>query len=210
MLSQNTYHFEFPTPSHRRSLSVYQRVGHLALPYFHPVHRYFRQAVVVDERAGQHEHVEDLVRVQPNVKLAWKPGFKENAKQVYGGCTWEEAFRYSHGVHDGAEDVQHAHEHEPAEVALRYLVEPALDDGEVDGGHDAAEAERHEDAGAQRPPRRLRELVPEAHEDAAEAQDGDARQVQDLSADIKFILSRRSLCHDVIQHYTREFGTFRI
>ena len=37
------------------------------------MHRHLRDAVVVHQGATQHEHVEDLVRVEPDVALAGEP-----------------------------------------------------------------------------------------------------------------------------------------
>lgn len=50
----------------------------------------------------------------------------------------------------------------------------------MNGGRDSAQPERHKNAGAKRPPRRLRELVPKADGDAQQAEHAHHRQVYDL------------------------------
>lgn len=135
-------------------------VVHLALAYRHAVHGHLGDAVVVDESAPQHEDVEYLVGMQPDVALAGEPAFGD-----------------AQGVQDRAHDVQQAHENEPAEALLAHVVEPAFHDAVMNGGHDPAQAERHEDAGPERPPSRLRKLIPQTDHDARDAQSAHHRQI---------------------------------
>lgn len=123
--------------------------------------------MVVHEGTAQHEHVENLVGVQPDVELAGEP-----------------ALGHTQRVEQGAHDVQHPHEDEPPQILLADVVEPALHDAIVDGGHDAAQAERHEHARPERPPSRLGELVPQADHDAGDAQGAHHRQVHHLRPEV--------------------------
>ncbi len=77
----------------------------------------------------------------------------------------EEALGDAQGVEHGAEDVEQAHEDEPAERGLAERVDPALGQRVVHGRHHARQAERQEQAGAQRSELGLAEARPQRHRD---------------------------------------------
>lgn len=90
--------------------------------------------MVVDNGGGDHQDVEELVRVEPDVTL---PG--------------EEALRDAKCVEHRARDVQHAHEYQTAKRRSKtHRIEPVLSENPVDAGHDARQPKGREDAGTQR------------------------------------------------------------
>lgn len=110
-----------------RHLLINISLRHLALPHGHPVHGHLRYPVIVDQRPAQHEYVEYLMGMEPDVALAREP-----------------AFRHPQRVQQSAHYVEQAHEDQPAQRRLTHAVEPSLHDAVVDGGNDAAQSEGHE------------------------------------------------------------------
>lgn len=134
-----------------------------AHPAGQPVHGHLGYATVVYERRGDDQHVEDLVAVAPQVELA----------RV-------EPLGHPPRVQERARDVQHGHEDQGADRSRGRGAEDALLAEVVAGGHDAREAKRDEHPRPQGPVLRLAELVPQRHDDGAEAQDGGDGEVDDL------------------------------
>jgi len=108
------------------------------------VHGQFGNAVVVNERGRNHEDVEELMTVKPNVAFAWK-----------------KSLRNPQGIQQGSQNVQRAHEHQIAEARI----EKAFGVQEVDGRKNSAQAEPHEDAGSEPTELRFPESVPQRHYD---------------------------------------------
>lgn len=103
-------------------------MGNVALADRHPVHGHFADTVVVHEGGHQDEHVENLMRLEPDVALSGEPSFGN-----------------SQGVEQGSQDVQQAHQDQPTETGLGNLAEPTLHQDVVDGGNDAGQTEAHKD-----------------------------------------------------------------
>lgn len=64
----------------------------------------------------------------------------------YVELSGEEALGDSSGIQAGSGDVHHSHEEEPAHLAHRGGLDEALGDGEVHGGHHAAQAQAQKHA----------------------------------------------------------------
>lgn len=132
----------------------------VTLAHRHPVHGHLADAVVVHEGGHQDEHVENLMRLEPDITLAGEP-----------------SLGYPQGVEQCSQDVQKPHQDQPAQAGLRNLAEPSLHQDVVNGRNDAGQAEAHEDTRSQWSQIRLGELVPEGGDDRRDAQDDDHRKV---------------------------------
>ncbi len=132
-----------------------------------PVDGHAGDAVIMHESAGDHETMENLMGVKPNVQLAR-----------------EEPLGDPHGVQDGARDVQDAHNGEPMELSGLDGLLPAVNDAIMRGRRDPRQPEEDKDAGSQRPETRPREKVERGHDDGADAQRDHDAQIDDLELPI--------------------------
>lgn len=138
-------------------------VRDVALADRDPVHGHLADSVVVHEGGHQYEHVENLMRLEPNIALSGEP-----------------SFGHSQGVEQGSQNVQQAHQDQPTETGLGDLAEPTLHQDVVNGRDDAGQAEAHKDTCAQRSQIRLGELIPQGRDDRGDAQHDHHRQVDHL------------------------------
>lgn len=128
-------------------------VRDVALADRNPVHGHLADSVVVHEGGHQYEHVENLMRLEPNIALSGEP-----------------SFRHSQGVEQGSQNVQQAHQDQPSETGLGDFAEPTLHQDVVNGRDDTGQTEAHKNTCAQWSQIRLGELIPQRSDDRGDAQ----------------------------------------
>jgi len=121
------------------------------LAYGHTMHSHLRDAVEVDERRGDHQHVEYLVALEPNITPAG-----------------EKPLWHSPSVEDGSDDVETAHEYEPAQRCVRDGIDPALGYGIMDRRDYAAETKHRKYSCSNRPEGGFTEAIPQWDNHGAE------------------------------------------
>lgn len=117
----------------------------------------------MDERSSNNKHVEYLVALEPDVKLSRPDAF-------WDACS----------VDDSSGDVEERHEEDPAERGKVPCVVEAFGKDVVSGGNDTAQSEGNENTRADRPVLRFAELIPHGHDDAADSEDYDEDEIEDL------------------------------
>lgn len=125
-------------------------------------------ALQVNDGAGDHEQMKELVTVQVNVEQ-----------------TGLEAFRYAQSVQCGAQRVEDTHREDAdqreAQVADR---EPVLGDQPVQERKQTADGEREEHEGTQRLEVRLIELLVQREHDGDQRKHQDEHTVEDLRKEV--------------------------
>lgn len=138
-------------------------VGDVALADRYPVHGHLADAVVVHEGGHQDQHVENLMRLEPDITLSGEP-----------------SLGHSQGIEQRSQNVQQAHQDQPTEAGLGNFAKPSLHQDVMDGRNDSGQSEAHEDTRAQWSQIRLGELVPQGGDDRGHAQHDHDRQIDQL------------------------------
>lgn len=138
-------------------------VGDVALSDRYPVHGHLADAVIVHESCHQNQHVENLMRLEPDVTLSGEP-----------------SFGHSQGVEQRSQNVQQAHQNQPPKAGLGDFAEPTLHQDVVDGRNDSRQSEAHEDTRTQWSQIRLGEFIPQRGDDRGHAQHDYNCQVDQL------------------------------
>jgi len=131
------------------------------------IKRHIRDAVVMYKCPRDDKTMENLMTVEDNVHFSR-----------------EKSLRDSKRVHQGARDVQGAHEKQPAQISLVYGFLPAVSHGIVGGGSDPGQPEEDEHSGAQEPEARLSELVPQAHYHRRDTEENYNSEVDHLRSEL--------------------------
>lgn len=103
-------------------------VGDVTFANCYPIHSHLTDAVIVHERSHQHEYVENLMRLEPNITFSGEP-----------------SFGHPQGVEEGSQNVQQTHQDQPAETSLGDFTEPTLHQDVVDCRYDTGQPEAHKD-----------------------------------------------------------------
>lgn len=113
-----------------------------------------RHAVKMRRRRHEHKHVEDLVRVSPDVERTRRTSLRPATLFTVSGKANGNEGKWTYSVENSAKDVHGTVEDDPAQTHALFQAIEAVDEGSVDDGDDAGEPEGDEHHCAIGSPRR--------------------------------------------------------